>query len=145
MGYNTFGHCFFLEDGGEKYTRHHHNLGLLTQTMVNPSTIPSDRFPATFWITSPLTTLTENSVGGSDGVGIWLIFAENVTGPSANEGFFGGGEAFRTPIKKFDTNTVHSSVTGFMFGSELLPDQRVFFILWISSLSAICISPIFWV
>ena len=123
VAYNTFGHCYFLEDGGEKNNTYHHNLGLITQTMVNKLTIPSDRFPATFWITSPLTTLIDNSAAGSDGVGIWFIFAENVTGPSATEGFFAPGEAFRTPITKFDKNTVHSSDTGFMFGSELLPDQ----------------------
>ena len=120
---NAHGHCYFLEDGGEKYNRLHHNLGLLTKVMPIPRTIPSDRMPATFWITSPLTSLTENSAAGSDGVGIWFIFAENVTGPSANEGFFQRGEAFRTPITLFDSNSVHSSDTGFMFGHELLPDQ----------------------
>ena len=124
VAYHTFGHCYFLEDGGEKNNTFHHNLGLVTQAMVDPSTIPSDRQPATFWITSPLTTLTENSAAGSDGMGIWFIFANRVTGPSANEGFFEEGEAFRTPIKSFDTNTVHSNVdTGFMFGHELMPDQ----------------------
>merc|ERR1711970_929094 len=124
VAYSTFGHCYFLEDGGEKNNSYHHNLGLVTQAMVNPSTIPSDRQPATFWITSPLTSLTQNSAAGSDGMGIWFIFANKVTGPSANEGFFEEGEAFRTPIKLFDTNTVHSNVdTGFMFGHELLEDQ----------------------
>ena len=123
VAYSTFGHCYFLEDGGEKNNRFHHNLGLVTQAMPE-LTIPSDRMPATFWITSPLTVLTENSAGGSDGMGIWYIFAENVTGPSANEGFFEMGEAFRTPIKTFESNTVHSNKdTGFMFGHELLEDQ----------------------
>ena len=80
VAYHTYGHCYFVEDGGEKNNTFHHNLGLLTQRMT-PSisdrngTIPSDRLPATFWITSPLTVMTQNSAAGSDGMGIWYIFA----------------------------------------------------------------------
>ena len=76
VAYNTFGHCYFLEDGGEKNNTFHHNLGLLTQF---GTTIPSDRMPATFWVTSPLNFLTENSAAGSQGMGIWYIFADKVT------------------------------------------------------------------
>ena len=88
-------------------------------------TIPSDIKPSTFWITSPLTIVTENSAAGSDGMGIWYIFADKVTGPSGNEtGFYEDGEAFRTAILPFERNTVHSNVdSGFMFGFELLRDQ----------------------
>ena len=49
--------------------------------MINPllgSTIPSDRMPSTFWVTSPLNILTENSAAGSEGMGIWYIFADQV-------------------------------------------------------------------
>ena len=78
VAYNTFGHCYFLEDGGEKNNTFHHNLGLVTKVA---DTIPSDRMPATFWVTSPLNTLTENSAAGSEGMGIWYIFADKVTIP----------------------------------------------------------------
>ena len=54
VAYKTFGHCYFLEDGGERNTTFAGNLGLVTQPGV---TIPSDRRPATFWITSPLTVM----------------------------------------------------------------------------------------
>ena len=81
VAYSTMGHCYFLEDGGEKYNTFHNNLGLLTRP---GTTIPSDRRPATFWVTSPLNTLTGNHAAGSAGVGIWYIFGENVTGPSAD-------------------------------------------------------------
>ena len=93
-------------------------------TQAGP-TIPSDIKPSTFWITSPLTIVTENSAAGSDGMGIWYIFADKVTGPSGNEtGFYEDGEAFRTAILPFERNTVHSNVdSGFMFGFELLRDQ----------------------
>lgn len=47
-----------------------------------------------------------------------------MTGPSATEGFYQPGEAFRTEISTFRGNTVHSNVdTGFMFGHELMEDQ----------------------
>ena len=105
-----------------RYNTFHHNLGLVTQAGL---TIPSDIKPSTFWITSPLTIVTENSAAGSDGMGIWYIFADKVTGPSGNEtGFYEDGEAFRTAILPFERNTVHSNVdSGFMFGFELLSDQ----------------------
>ena len=97
------------------------NLGLVTRKGL---TIPSDRKPATFWITSPLTVFTDNAAGGSEGVGIWYIFAPEVTGPSANQGFFQPGEAFRTPILEMAGNTAHSNgVRGFFFGDELTADQ----------------------
>ena len=121
VAYNTFGHCYFLEDGGERNTTIAGNLGLVTRKGL---TIPSDRKPATFWITSPLTVFTDNAAGGSEGVGIWYIFAPEVTGPSANQGFFQPGEAFRTPILEMAGNTAHSNgVRGFFFGDELTADQ----------------------
>lgn len=43
IGYDTLGHCFFLEDGTEQRNTFYHNLGLLTK----PGTIlPSDRSEA---------------------------------------------------------------------------------------------------
>ena len=58
-------------------------------------------------------------------MGIWYIFAENVTGPSGNEtGFFQYREAFRTTILPCVGNTAHSNVhTGFMLGHQLLWNQ----------------------
>lgn len=40
VGYNTLGHCFFLEDGNEQDNRLIHNLGLVTNY---GSLLPSDR------------------------------------------------------------------------------------------------------
>ena len=75
VAFSTYGHCYFLEDGGEKNNSLHHNLGLVTRA---GNTIPSDRMPATFWVTSPLNVLTDNAAAGSEGMGIWYIFAMNV-------------------------------------------------------------------
>lgn len=40
VGYDTLGHCFFLEDGNEQNNTFTHNLGLVTR----PGTLlPTDR------------------------------------------------------------------------------------------------------
>jgi len=119
VAYNTFGHCYFLEDGGERNTTFIGNLGLLTNPGI---TIPSDRRPATFWITSPLTVMIGNVAAGGT-IGIWYIFAKSVTGPSADQGFFEPGESFRTPILKMSGNIAHSNQRGFFFGDELKENQ----------------------
>ena len=40
IGYDTLGHCFFLEDGTEQRNTFYHNLGLLTRS---GTILPSDR------------------------------------------------------------------------------------------------------
>ena len=40
VGYNTLGHCFFMEDGNERDNVLIHNVGLLTKP---GSLLPSDR------------------------------------------------------------------------------------------------------
>lgn len=40
VGYNTLGHCFFLEDGNELDNQLIHNLGLVTKP---GSLLPADR------------------------------------------------------------------------------------------------------
>ncbi len=104
VAYDTRGHCFFLEDGGEKRTLFDHNLGLGTR---KGGLTPSDTQPATFWITSPLTTMTNNAAAGADstsGFGIWYLFPDEPVGPSAGLGFFGEKEAKHTPITLFKVN-----------------------------------------
>ena len=91
------------EDGGEKRTVFDHNLGMGTK---KSSLTPSDREPSTFWITSPLTTLTNNAAAGSaskTGVGIWYLFPDKPVGPSAGLGLFAKLEAKSTPIGRCGT------------------------------------------
>ena len=109
VAYDTRGHCFFLEDGGEKRTVFHHNLGLGTR---KGGLVPSDKKPATFWITSPLTEMTDNAAAGSDylsGFGIWYLFPEEPVGDSQGKNFFKKKEAKQTPIDLFKvwTSPVH--------------------------------------
>ena len=72
---------------------------------------PSDEEPTTFWITSPLTILTENAAAGADtktGVGIWYLFPDAPVGPSTGL-FFDYREAKNTPIGECSNNVAHSN------------------------------------
>ena len=60
--------------------------------------------PTTFWLTSPLTTFTNNAAAGSEakiGVGIWYLFPDEPVGHSAGLGLFAKREAKHTPIGRF--------------------------------------------
>ncbi|NXI48273.1 TMEM2 hyaluronidase, partial [Galbula dea] len=133
IGYDTLGHCFFLEDGTEQRNTFYHNLGLLTR----PGTIlPSDRNEAmclgirshvhgnytpvpstdcmavsTFWIANPNNNLIENAAAGAQDVGIWYIFHRVPTGQS--EGKYPEGQAEHTPLGVFYNNRVHSNFKAF--------------------------------
>ena len=109
FAYDHYGHCFFLEDGGEKHNLFQGNLGIGTR---KGNLNPSDQQPTTFWITSPLTKMIDNVAGGSDfhtGVGIWYIFPDRVLDPSAQFGLMAPKEAKHTPILEFRNNVAHSN------------------------------------
>uniref|UniRef100_A0A8C8SWJ2 hyaluronoglucosaminidase n=1 Tax=Pelusios castaneus TaxID=367368 RepID=A0A8C8SWJ2_9SAUR len=135
IGYDTLGHCFFLEDGLEQRNTFYHNLGLLTK----PGTIlPSDRNEATclamrsnvygnyvpvpstdcmavstFWIANPNNNLIDNAAAGSQDVGIWYIFHRVPTGQS--KGQYPEGQAEFTPLGVFYNNRVHSNFKAGLF------------------------------
>uniref|UniRef100_A0A674KCU2 hyaluronoglucosaminidase n=1 Tax=Terrapene triunguis TaxID=2587831 RepID=A0A674KCU2_9SAUR len=135
IGYDTLGHCFFLEDGLEQRNTFYHNLGLLTK----PGTIlPSDRNEATclamrsnvygnyvpipstdcmavstFWIANPNNNLIENAAAGAQDVGIWYIFHRVPTGQS--EGQYPEAQAEFTPLGIFYNNRVHSNFKAGLF------------------------------
>ncbi|XP_078665559.1 cell surface hyaluronidase-like [Branchiostoma floridae x Branchiostoma belcheri] len=134
VGYDTLGHCFYLEDGVEERNRLVHNLGLVTR----PGTLlPTDRdqvmcrdirsgvygdyIPlgsdcnavSTFWISHPNNDLVNNSAAGSMDTGIWYIFHEVPTGLS--EGLHLDPSTIYTPLGRCYNNKVHSNDrAGFM-------------------------------
>uniref|UniRef100_A0A672RI26 Transmembrane protein 2-like n=1 Tax=Sinocyclocheilus grahami TaxID=75366 RepID=A0A672RI26_SINGR len=140
VGYDTLGHCFFLEDGIEQRNIFFHNLGLLTR----PGTIlPTDRndsmcteitdrvhkgyvpSPAneckavsTFWIAHPNNHLISNSAAGSQDAGIWYVFHNSSTGDS--HGLIPETKAELTPLGIFFNNRVHSN-----FKAGLFIDRKV--------------------
>ena len=111
VAYEHLGHCYFLEDGVEKDTVLRGNLGLGTRR-TSSSTIPSDRDPATFWVTHPSALVTGNTAAGSEGKGFWFLQARLPTGASGrrqaagNFTYFEEGELFRTALRGISGNTV---------------------------------------
>uniref|UniRef100_A0A8C9YL02 hyaluronoglucosaminidase n=1 Tax=Sander lucioperca TaxID=283035 RepID=A0A8C9YL02_SANLU len=136
IGYDTLGHCFFLEDGIEQRNTFYHNLGLLTR----PGTLlPTDRNEtlctsikdkiykeiriltlavSTFWIANPNNNLISNAAAGSQDAGIWFVFHSSSTGDS--HGLVPETRAELTPLGIFYNNRVHSN-----FKAGLFIDKRV--------------------
>ncbi|OXB64791.1 hypothetical protein ASZ78_010384 [Callipepla squamata] len=135
IGYDTLGHCFFIEDGIEQRNTLFHNLGLVTK----PGTIlPTDRnstmcigirdkvygnyvpVPATdcmavstFWISHPNNHLISNAAAGSQDAGIWYLFHKIATGDSHSLGIETKSEL--TPLGIFYNNRVHSNFKAGLF------------------------------
>ncbi|XP_053149995.1 cell surface hyaluronidase isoform X2 [Hemicordylus capensis] len=135
IGYDTLGHCFFLEDGIEQRNTLFHNLGLVTK----PGTLlPTDRnitvcpvmrdrvfgnyvpVPATdcmavstFWIAHPNNHLINNVAAGSQDAGIWYVFHKVSTGESY--GLFSETKAELSPLGIFYNNKVHSNFKAGLF------------------------------
>ncbi|XP_075067078.1 cell surface hyaluronidase CEMIP2 [Mixophyes fleayi] len=129
IGYDTLGHCFFLEDGIEQRNTLFHNLGLVTK----PGTLlPTDRnnsmcmtmrdkvygnyvpnpatdcmAASTFWIANPNNNLISNAAAGSQDAGIWYLFHKSSTGESS--GLYPDTKAELTPLGIFYNNRVHSN------------------------------------
>ncbi|XP_019628398.1 PREDICTED: transmembrane protein 2-like [Branchiostoma belcheri] len=129
VGYDTLGHCFFLEDGVEQRNVLDRNLGLVTRA---GTLLPTDRDDSmcrgmrdavygdyvpqpykdcqavsTFWIAHPNNVLTNNAAAGSLHGGIWYIFHRKPTGLS--DGSAPMYESERTPLGRFFNNRVHSN------------------------------------
>uniref|UniRef100_A0A8C9AU62 hyaluronoglucosaminidase n=1 Tax=Prolemur simus TaxID=1328070 RepID=A0A8C9AU62_PROSS len=135
IGFDTLGHCFFLEDGVEQRNTLFHNLGLLTK----PGTLlPTDRnnsmcisirdkvfgnyipVPATdcmavstFWIAHPNNNLINNAAAGSQDAGIWYLFHKEPTGESSGLQLLAKPEL--TPLGIFYNNRVHSNFKAGLF------------------------------
>ncbi|KAK7094558.1 cell surface hyaluronidase-like [Littorina saxatilis] len=124
VAYHTYGHCFFLEDGGEKRNVFDGNLGLSTR---NGKILPSDSKAATFWLTSPLVTVKNNvAAGGEKGPGFWYIFPDEPQGPSKALGFMQRNEARHTPYTEFTNNVAHSYFQAGLFAdNKVEPDETV--------------------
>lgn len=109
VAFDTFGHCYFLEDGLERGNVISGNLGLVTRDAPDGmALLPTDDGylgPATFWITNPDNTITNNVAGGSDGTGFWFALPEHPTGPSTTTVVWNR----QTPLKQFSGNVSHSN------------------------------------
>lgn len=76
VAFNTSGHCFMTEEGGEHSNKFLGNLGMLTKPVkkviqpkgANPP-LETDASPATFWMTNALNILVGNVAAGSSDTG----------------------------------------------------------------------------
>jgi cell surface hyaluronidase len=123
--FDTVGHTYFLEDGGEAGNTLEGNLGFLTRCTLQKETngnqkgcyslkdgdtlLPSDKRPATFWITNPANSFRNNVAAGSDGIGFWFALPKQPTGPSASDARFNIMYPRRTPLTEFKGNIAHSN------------------------------------
>ncbi|XP_068166086.1 cell surface hyaluronidase [Antennarius striatus] len=135
VGYDTLGHCFFLEDGIEQRNTFYHNLGLLTRpgTLLptdrnetlctaikdkvyrghTPSPSTECKAVSTFWIANPNNNLIGNAAAGSQDAGIWFVFHSSSTGDS--HGLVPETKAELTPLGIFYNNRVHSNFKAGLF------------------------------
>ncbi|KAK3083547.1 hypothetical protein FSP39_025202 [Pinctada imbricata] len=127
--YDTFGHGFFIEDGGEKETYYYRNLGLGQRRwrgrikVPETGTIPTDKTATTFWLTNPKTTLIGNVAAGGDGAGMWFVYPDIPTGPSSTMNLMAEREARRTKITKFENNVCHSYNKAGLFVDNIEQDD----------------------
>lgn len=116
VAYDTFGHCYMVEDGMERYNMFSNNLGARTKraTQIIPN-LPaknngdeSDRSAATFWITNPTNYYENNVAAGGQFSGYWFELRNRPRGTMAH--MFNGPEwALRTmPLGSFKNNVAHS-------------------------------------
>jgi cell migration-inducing and hyaluronan-binding protein len=129
VGYDSLGHCYFLEDGNEQLNNLTHNLGLLTKPAL---ILPSDRdaymctnhlpgvWPghvpdpdvecmgvSTFWLDHPNNYIESNVAAGSDAMGFFFVFHREPTGPSVGDLPPYHGE--RSQLGSFRNNVAHSN------------------------------------
>ncbi|XP_013403776.1 cell surface hyaluronidase-like [Lingula anatina] len=122
VGYLTFGHCFYLEDGGEKRTVFDGNIGLGT---LKGKLRPADESPGTFWITNPLTYIRNNVAAGSEDIGFWFIYPIEPKPPSKDYNMMAPLEAKRTAILELKNNVAHSNIKGFFSDNTLGDDEDI--------------------
>ncbi|ESO94033.1 hypothetical protein LOTGIDRAFT_228687 [Lottia gigantea] len=116
--YDSLGHSYFLEDGGEKRNLLDGNIGLSTK---KGKILKSDSRPATYWMTNPINSLRNNVAAGSEAYGIWYVFPDEPYGPSFGKDFMQKYEAMHTPILEFDNNVAHSNEdTGLFADNKVL-------------------------
>jgi hypothetical protein len=114
VAYDIMGHAFFLEDGIETGNTFDGNLGFLTK--VSHALLNTDTTPATFWITNPNNTYTNNVAAGSTGgYGFWYRLSNHPDGPSATTSVC---PKF-TPLGKFQNNRAHSNL---IYGLRVHPE-----------------------
>ena len=116
VAYDTFGHCFMVEDGMERFNTFSNNLGAKTKraTQVIPN-MPAknngdetDGSAATFWITNPMNYFVDNVAAGGQNSGFWFELRRRPRGTMAKH-YQGSEWSLRSmSLGQFKGNIAHS-------------------------------------
>jgi len=132
IAFDTFGHCFMLEDGIEEENSFFHNLGLETKIMPDEGLISiaeSDQFAATFWAANPKNYFLGNVAAGSEDNGFWYEFLETVRGASTKLDSAYMKNPSQIPMGYHRKNVMHSNKgEGFkLYPNGYFPEDRALF------------------
>lgn len=110
VSYDTFGHCFMTEDGGEIDNVFQGNLGALTKPasrLVGP--LETDNIASTYWCSNPNNEWIGNVAAGCRDNGFWFELNQAVRGPTASMPLSIGMNPRSLPLKAFRDNIAHSN------------------------------------
>ena len=108
VAYDTFGHCFMLEDGGEMGNVLTGNLASVTRkvdTLIRPE--ETDNVPSSFWITNPMNSFIGNVAAGSEHSGFWFEMRDSVRAPTSS--MVPAMNPSILPLTLFKDNVAHSN------------------------------------
>ncbi|MEM6785940.1 MAG: G8 domain-containing protein [Myxococcota bacterium] len=112
VAYDTYGHCFFFEDGLETGNELRDNLGLLVRALPEDDRdggaedIKHDSRPSVYWITNPDNRFVGNVAAGADaGMGFWFDFIEKPT----HDGTGARTDISGARLREFRENVAHST------------------------------------
>ncbi len=80
---------------------------------------PQNRSPASYWITNPNNTITNNVAAGTHGTGFWFAFPQKPLNLSSTHPRFVNLEPYKEPIGAFSGNTAHSCMSGLDINDQI--------------------------
>ena len=111
VAYESKGHCYITEDGGELDNRFIRNLGASTRAArrIVRSFETDAASPSTFWCSNPANEWIGNVAAGSESNGFWFELQEAVRPPTSLMPLSDGMIPRRMPLKRFVDNVAHSN------------------------------------
>ena len=111
VAFETRGHCYMTEDGGEFDNVFSGNLGASTRSARRlVRSFESDRMnPSTFWAPNPANIWIGNVAAGSESMGFWFELQDAVRPPTSFMPLSRGVVPRRIPLKLFVDNVAHSN------------------------------------
>jgi hypothetical protein len=102
VGFEVFGHNFFIEDGSETKNTLDGNIGINTRMIWTLSN--KDVTSATFWVTHPDNIVKNNAAAGGQWYGFWYELMPHPEGPTTDSSLCPD----QSPMGLFKNNTAHT-------------------------------------